>query len=402
MTLATDFVSLEALKRYLDGQGWREAADLHNPPLRRERVKSPAARAMQARRSPERPPFRVYVKFFAEMGSVELVIPNSLSDPSASNRLKEAVHTLAEIESKPIHSLVVDIRSAGLDIIKSAIPDMYVQQASLPLHRARGLVNGIRRVFVATATTELDPQPFFSRPKKEAIDFADGCRFGHTFHGSFGFVLESPLDPLRQPALEGIPPAPFERRVVERFTRGLQIISKAVSVDNPQIIADSAGVAFGANACDHFARMIDETSPEQLMLEVCFSSDLRVSTGLNSTDQFFVDHRHSAIARAAAAILRESPAASRETVFGMVVRLASHMDPTDLFDVLGEREIVVQWFSQKYGTIHVHASLSPQAYLDAVDAHRMGQPVQIVGILERRKNRWSLQGIESFNVALPS
>ena len=63
------------------------------------------------------------------------------------------------------------------------------------LEVATGYITGIRSQLAATATTEIQPDPFFLRVKKEATQYADACRFGHTFRGSFGFTVESPIVP---------------------------------------------------------------------------------------------------------------------------------------------------------------------------------------------------------------
>lgn len=392
-------VPIGLLRRYLSARGW---ASTTPPPLEPVRVDalvdSPAARAMQRRQGVARRAFDVFINPDAALSGVELIVPLDRSAPGADVQIASVVSSLAEIERSPVAAMADAINGIGYDIVRSRIPDIHVRDNSIRLERARSFLNGMREVLAAAATTEIDPQPYFQRVKKEAADFADGCRLAHTFQGSFGFVLESPLDAPAQQSFNGIEVAPFERRVMERFSRGLHVIALAASKDDPGIIVESAHRAFGANACEQFADMVQSTSYEELAIEVNFSPEWDRPSGLSRTEQYVVGPRHVDVTRAAAKELRDRPQAWDEVVVGRVVQLASHMDPSDLFDVVGEREVVVQWASENLGDVHVRASLSANDYLAAVDAHRTGKSVRIEGRLERKGRRWVLTDVAHFSI----
>jgi hypothetical protein len=92
----------------------------------------------------------------------------------------------------------------------------------------------------------------------------------------------------------------------------------------------------------------------------------------------------------AAKELRRAPEPTPETVFGRVVKLASQVDPSNLADNMGEREVDLLWSSEKLGDVTVRTSLSPTEYLKALDAHRVGKPITLFGTLERRGRAWRL------------
>jgi hypothetical protein len=60
---------------------------------------------------------------------------------------------------------------------------------------AANYIAGVKTLLAATATTEMHPLPHFLRVRKEATDYAETCQFAHTFRGSFGFTIESPVCP---------------------------------------------------------------------------------------------------------------------------------------------------------------------------------------------------------------
>lgn len=348
------------------------------------------------------PPGRSFDVFVRgnDPGGVELVVPHTLDLADAQRLMARVLRALAEMRRVTLIDIVTDVLSVGFDVIMSTIPTEYVVQETVAFDRARRLINGMRDVLASTATAELEPRPFFSRLKREGAEHADNCRFGHTFKGSFGFTLESPIMAPTQGELEGIEPAiPFERRVVTRFARGLQAIHEATAAQKPEVIVEASRVAFGANACEQFANMVAETS-ERMTFAVAFSPEWQLQNRKELSQSFAVGPQHVEVTRAAAKQLRDQLKPWQETVVGRVVQLANHEDPSDLFGPSGEREVVIQWNGGEPGVIHVRASLAPKDYLDAIDAHASGKIVSVSGLLDRRGRRWMLVDVSSFSVLI--
>jgi hypothetical protein len=144
----------------------------------------------------------------ADLKGVELVVPNTVDSPEYGRQVARVIDSLATLEDRSEEEVARSIREVAFDVVRSRIPDAQVVSDAIRLELARGFVAGIRSVLAAAATTELHRSPFFLRLRKEAIEYADGCRFGHTFRGSFGFTVESPLQRNIQNSLPGIQPAP--------------------------------------------------------------------------------------------------------------------------------------------------------------------------------------------------
>lgn len=258
----------------------------------------------------------------------------------------------------------------------------------------------MRSARLRTAHTELEPLPYFLRTKKEASDYANRCRFGHTFRGSFGFTVESPIEPAIQSALPGIDPAPpFERRVIKRFARGLEAVSKAVLIDSTDPITDTIKTGFSANVCEQLATLVDGTSPSGIVFDFSFSPEWKGAEAIHAgPEHFMVGPRQVEAVREAAKVLRSRVSSWEETVFGRVIRLASQADPSDLMDMMGDREVAILWSSEATGDIAVRVSLNPAEYLKAVEAHAAGRAVEVSGTLERRGRRWVLLNPINFQV----
>ncbi len=333
--------------------------------------------------------FDLYVLAEPGLEDVELLLPRDIAAPEAVRKLAAAIDTLSQLEGKDRTQVIADVRAIGFDVVKSRIPDDLVHEDTIYLEQAVSYTADMKKFLASGATTELRPNLYFMRAKKEASQYADRCRFGHTFKGSFGFTIESPVTPNLEPALPGMEGAqvpPFERRVIQRIARGMGVIQEAVRSDDPTVAVNGHETGFSANMCDDFATLVQETAPVGMAFGFAFSPEWpAVPVG-----ELMVGPQHIEMARVVARTMRERPISVIEEIFGRVIRLQNEADPTDLLDETNEREVVVHWESEDYGDLNVKVSLTPNEYLMAADAHRHGQPVHVRGRLERQGRRWVL------------
>src|ERR1019366_3045382 len=145
----------------------------------------------------------VYVLSGAGLNDIELLLPRDRSASDSQRRLEGAILTLSQVEGRDPEQVLADVRSVGFDVVRSRIPDELVSDDTIQLVSANNYIGGVKNLLAATATTELRPEPYFLRILKDANAYAEQCRFGHTFRGSFGFTIESPVNPNLEPALPG-------------------------------------------------------------------------------------------------------------------------------------------------------------------------------------------------------
>jgi hypothetical protein len=390
-------VPLGLLRRYLVAHGWRRAEE------RRPSIvapsQSPITRAILDGRSGGRRNFDLYVLSEDGLDDIEVVLPREQVSADYLRQIDGAIRTLSDIEGRNPGQVITDVRLIGFDVVRSRIPTMMVYDDAIHLEVAAEYITGVKSLLAATATTEIQPDPYFLRVKKEASEYADRCRFAHTFRGSFGFTIESPILPNDEPTLPQISqPRPFERRVIERLARGVSAICEAVDTDDTAALIANVKTGFSANACEQFAKLVEETAPGGLAFSFAFSPEWRAPAELSQMKEFVVGPRHIEITKAAAKVLRSQTMPRAEKVFGRVVRLANDSDPSDLLNVMGEREIAIHWSSEELGDVQVRVSLGAPEYLLAVEAHGEGRPVRVGGTLERRGRRWVLSNPTDFTV----
>ena len=240
-------VPLVTLRRFLTLSGWRQIADIQ--------------RGMD-----------VY-KFEADGAEVEIVLPQQTTGGEALRRITDALRTLSQINDQDVATVAANIRAVAIDVLRTTVADALVRNEAIQLDVAEAFLKNIKKLLSATATTELSPKPFFARVNKKAKEFADECRFGHTFRGSFGFTIETPVLPAKE-IVEQTPP--FERRVMQRVARGLKTVKIAVTEQNPKPITSHFRTGLSANMCETLAELADAVKGERLSFEFAFSPEWSV------------------------------------------------------------------------------------------------------------------------------
>ena len=184
----TGNVPLGLLRRYLTASGWRLKAA--RPQQDVEMPQSAAARAiMEGRMGGERD-YDIYVLSDSQLRGVEVVLPHNQDSIDFIYQVGGAVRTLSNLEKREPKAVINAVRQIGFDVVRSKIPNAMVHDDSIHLEVAANYINGTRSLLAATAMTEIEPEPYFLRVKPPAAEYASHCRFGHTFKGSFGFMLE--------------------------------------------------------------------------------------------------------------------------------------------------------------------------------------------------------------------
>jgi hypothetical protein len=395
-------VTLDLLRRYLTAHGWRSGAPLQPPDISNIEVSADALAFFRSRSTGKRNA-DVYILSEPGQDDIELILPQDHAASDFDRRLQGAIETLSQLEDKEPEQIVAAVRSFGFDVVQSRIPNDLVVNDTIRLESAKNYVNGMKDLLAATATTEIRPLAFFGRMNKDAVDYSDRCRFGHTYRGSFGFTIESPVSPNTEESLFGkdsIPP--FERRVVQRLAIGIRQVCEAVNANDLKPLVEGFRNGFSANGCERFASLIHDTAYSGMSFAFSFSPEWEVPEDLKRTAEFFVGPKHVDVARAAAEALRGESLEIPTDVYGTVVRLQNEADPSDLSPATGEGEISVLHASEDYGEIHLRITLPPAEYLKAVEAHRQGRPVRLSGILVRRGRYWYLLNPSSLTIPYQS
>ena len=327
------------------------------------------------------------------------------SEPLSDQKFKQAffaIKTLSDWYEKSVVQIASEILTLAYDIIASRVPDEYVNNDTVQLRVASRFINKSKDFLASAATTEMSKERSFKRTKKEALEYADKCRFGHTFRGSFGFLIESPVGFNDAPGFAEIAPddQPFGRRVVERIVRGLESYSEAAREQSVSSIVNQTD-GFSSNMCDGIADIIEDTEVSKIAFNIALSPEWGSSKINLMRNIYVVEMKNLEILRAAAKSLRTEETPHLVTIYGRITMLETEGNPSMLVDDPASREIEINWVNEDGQILHVKMSVSPEGYLEAVEAHKDGHPVLASGMLTRAGRTWRLEQASSFKVMKP-
>lgn len=382
-------IPLDLLRRYMRARGWRNAtrAETAPPELPPERLT--AFRTFLEARARGNVDYELMVNPQHGQADIKVAFPTDANGPDYLSRVERVVDLLSKLEQRSPAAIARSIRAIGFDAIYSRLPDAAVRADTVSFLTAAEHVATLKTALVNTAMTEVRPVSHFDHPLKAATDYAETCRFGHTFRGSFGFTVESPVAPNTFPALlpDVQPALPFERRVVMRFARGLRAVQRASAADDLSILLDGPEQGFGANAYEAAADLID-ASIVGLILDFSFSPEWVPPADIPEQTRVELMPIHAELAREAGRALRNRLTPEPVEILGTVVGLRSEQIP-QLLEPKGSRVLTIKWTSSRHGEIRTTVRVSAEDYLLALQAHEKGQPIRVRGTLEYRRG-WTL------------
>ena len=332
---------------------------------------------------------------------LEVVIPRSPDLADYGNRVAETVETLAALAGQSPEALYTQISEINEDVLRARVLAKSPDRLSIPLDMAVSVVGGLKKLLTYSAEGEVSALPFYSRATKRAIAHAEHCRFGHTFIGSFGFTIESPLAPEAQVDLiPGVAAPPFERRVMERLYRGLGQLTQAVGASDLDRVVSNYATGLSANMCDALLDITEAGTSHDVAFAVSWSPRLTpapdlvaMSTGIT------IDAPAAELLKAASKHLRRMEESRQITIEGRVVLLKSDSQPwEDEPDDL--HTVVIAWLDTDGRVVRTRTVLAPTDYITACTAHIQGSTVSVSGVLERRGKYTRLLNPERFGLGL--
>lgn len=324
----------------------------------------------------------------------EIVLGN-VEPTDAAKRIVQALQTLSDLSGVPVAKLAREISMFDFDVVQARLPNSLVLRDSIPLRIAERFIGNIRRFFTSAAAAEISGELHVSNTQLVGGDYANKCRFAHTFRGSFGFTIES-FAGTSPKTLDGEPsPRPVERRIIERMATGLSHMQRAAAVNSTDPILEGISDGFNLNMLEDFQTLLSGSSANRIKFD--FKLTPAWPTTLVQRLSAEVSVELLPLIDSAASQLRPPNLPQVEVVVGKIIWLESREVPTDLLHD-GGREIGIEGESAERGNIAVTVRLDPRDYLAALDAHRTGRLVRVKGEVRRTARGNSFTGESGFEV----
>ena len=329
-----------------------------------------------------------------------VVFPSSASFSDYFARLNDTLRLLSKHLNMSLSEVIENIAHWDRDVMKIRIQAEVGQDQLLPFGNAADVINKYKNFVAFAACTEAEPKKFYGRVSKTGNEFADNCKFGHTFVGSFGITIESPIPSDPQLPLSGFPVArPFHRAVTERIAMGYINLNEAVSREDPSIITDNYINGFSGNMCEILTDIYDSAENREINHSIVWASDLTPPGHLENPTVQMTEKSYEVLKIASADLQTVNEPDEEKTVIGRITQLKSKVPPikADEFAV-ARRTIVISWEVEKQTPINIHIQLPLEQYRWACDAHKNGHKIKVTGKPEKHGKLWYLLEHHGFKI----
>lgn len=226
---------------------------------------------------------------------LEVVLPNEYDEHTAPTYIATALDLLCSLKKEDPQILAQSISRYESDLL-------YVRNtrvnnsSSIELDVAARQLQDLRNLVRQAADMETRKEPYdLATHSIEANRLANHYRFGHTFQGSFGYTLESPLmtqaeKGIQRPLGEEYSKSeiPLSRRVMERIARGLIFVSESANEQTTERIVSNFLTGFNANMCSSIASV---STDQELPVEyrIIWSPIIRAESDIADFPSILVD-----------------------------------------------------------------------------------------------------------------
>lgn len=229
-------IPLREVAAYLRARGWREAGKIG------------AAKGL------------VWTYCLDERGEYELQLPLDPNLRDFTRRMYEVLETLEDVEQRSQVDILQDLATVAGDLIRVRLDRVDVQNGTIPLDVGVVLVESIRDLVAAAASSTVAPKPYYqARRHSQVSEYLQKVRLGQTQQGSFVVTVLSRVPPEVPIGGVALPMAgqsedPFERRVTTTLASGLQVAHQVAGLDHPyNDMDDLVRQGVSANLCEALA-----------------------------------------------------------------------------------------------------------------------------------------------------
>ncbi len=302
----------------------------------------------------------------------EIILSKNISSPDFRLYVQQTLDILSSLTNKTPEMITREILLFDRDIFNSHITEN-ADRSSVPLNSAYRAISGLKQLFVcATDSEERDHLPYYPKVGSNPGGILDEVRFGHTFSGSFGYSVESPVK-----TQTNMFKAPLQRRVMERIARGLATTERAACMENETPLVEGYETGFSANMCDAILSMSGDYDMA-IEYSIKWSKKLPVAEDVRSLHSVIIQRRHFECLRAASEKLKYMRP-EFVTVEGRIVSLRSPHNPQS--EDADQRRVTVEWDLGDGKSRKVVVPLEKDEYLEAIAAHKNNRPLSVKGYI---------------------
>jgi len=361
----TRLITPRALRTYAEGLGWQKVDGVNG--------------AISAYRNPREK-------------DRQLIVPLDERLDDYADRAADAVGRLAEFEGRSVREVLNHLLLPPADVLSFRVISPETEAGDIPLEQGEAVIDGARTGLLAVAHSVDSPRAYHPRlGREEAKQFLSRCRMT-TGRGSFVLSVACLLD--QSPALPGLEPEPFTRRVTTLFVDTLASLATASRNANTALLIDlvrTPGVS--ANLCEALLHLRPTGNRSHVSVSAVWSR-ARLPKERKTVEEIRLDQEVFELAEALAPRLRSQPKPNVGSFIGYVEELRGAAVADDSRPS-GEIRLILQLKDEE---IHARAELTADDYAIAGQAHLNSHPVGMRGELQRMPRLNRLDKVSQFQL----
>jgi len=327
---------------------------------------------------------------------IVLRLPTSEQNLDYSERISDFINIIAAIKNTDQQQIIRLISLMNHDMLRVRVLNPGEFKSSIPLDVAASEIGALKNLFIYAASSEVKPRPFFERPLSNGIKYANQCQFGHTFEGSFGFTINTPINlPDNQMSLleRSSEPPPFERKVIERIIQSFINIDKAIKIQDVNVIVDNFENGLNSKMCESLIKLSIDKS-KYIEFSIDWSPRLKPSKQISHFSKITLEEPTLEIIEAAAEKLKFVEP-FKDVVIGPIITLHSSKEPFCNEEFTRTAVIKHEFNGRK---IDVKLELDKSGYEIAYKAHGEGKTIYVEGKLFKKGITWRMMEISKIEI----
>lgn len=318
--------------------------------------------------------------------------------------VSDVIISYSDYFAKGVDEIIFAISSVRHDVLRSKISDRMVRNETIDLDTAVEYVSGLKNLMISAAAAEVRQEQTVLRAPQQAAEYGKSCRFGHTFRGSFGFVVESPMiieaqdvNPVFFDATTDVM-EPFERKVIKRLAKGFSAIDHAFVDQDTSLLINGYEEGCNANVLDALLELHKAAKFSRVAFEFAWSPELP-NREIIPDFGFSLGSDKIELLETASRELKQEVKPEREVIFGYVTDLHNDagLESDNIFN--DDRKVVVKLYNApEYKGRKLHIPLPKESYQQAIDAHKNGIEITAEGKMVKQGRHWYLLDTDKFKI----
>lgn len=317
----------------------------------------------------------------------QIIIPLNAEYSDYGEMMYNAATVLANEQNRSVEEVILELMNPLSDIVKVRINDENIHGGTVLFEDAIDLFNNAKKMIQYAAQDAISPRKYYGSGRicDEVHQFIDECRFGQTEVGSYianivcPFVFKNENDKYRQMNLFDTPTdiaSSLTRKATQKLMNSLGEIKQTIDAgEDVEILTDRSENTISVNFLESVENLnLYKTDGE---LDVKLKWAPTVDDNRSSIDQVKLNYSYYAPLRSLTDRIKKKSVEDTEVYVGRIKSVSSNEE----IEARKQGMIRLVTISDDKKK-NIRVKLNIDDYDQAIEAHRLGQYVKVVGKYE--------------------